>query len=65
MALLRGMLEEDTDWIVLTCAMTALTDLALAQPPVAPWVVELLQQHAGDPRPAVAKRAVRQLARLD
>lgn len=65
--LLRRMLEEETDWIVLTCAMSAMTDLALAgsaPDTVAPWLVAVLRRHARDPRPAVAKRATRQLARM-
>lgn len=63
-ALLRRMLAEETDWIVLTCTMTALTDLCLDDATAKPWLGSLLRQHAGDPRPAVAKRAVVQARRL-
>lgn len=62
--LLRWMLAEESDWIVLTCAMSAATDLALASGDVPDWLVPGLDRHRGDPRKAVAKRAARQLARL-
>ena len=62
--LLRWMLAEECDWIVLTCAMSAATDLALLSGDTPDWLAPELDRHRGDPRKAVAKRALRQLARL-
>lgn len=63
-ALLRGVLETDSDWIVLTCTMTSVTTLVLADRRPAAWLDAALHRHLQDPRPAVAKRAARQLDRL-
>jgi HEAT repeat protein len=62
--LLRRYLEHGTDWIVLTSAMTSATTLALDDTTLRGWLVPALRHRVGDPRPAVAKRALRQLARL-
>ncbi len=58
-------LDEAEDWIVLTCAMSALAALAAGDPSLAPALRERLQRHSGSRRPSVAKRASRLLAALD
>jgi HEAT repeat protein len=66
--LLEDTLAEATDWIVLTCTMTALTTVALdgADPDgVRDRLAAALRRRVRDPRPAVAKRAARELTRLE
>lgn len=58
-------LDDADDWIVLTCAMSALATLAAADTSLRPALRERLQRHSKSRLPAVAKRAVRLLAALD
>ncbi|MFZ0158214.1 MAG: hypothetical protein WAL50_04215 [Kineosporiaceae bacterium] len=62
--LLRTFLEHSTDWIVLTSTMESLTTLATGDARLRRWLIPVLQHHLDDRRPAVVKRAARQLARL-
>lgn len=57
-------LEEATDWIVLSHALTALAVVAHDDPRVRPVAIERIERHAADPRKAVAKRAAKARAAL-
>lgn len=58
-------LDEADDWIVLTCAMSALAALADDDASLRPALRERLQRHRASRLPSVAKRASRLLAGLD
>jgi hypothetical protein len=62
--ILTSNLESSTDWIVLTTTMEALTNLAAADEDLTQWLIPALRRRLADRRPAVAKRAAKQLARL-
>jgi HEAT repeat protein len=61
---LRALLERSDDWIVLTSTMQSLTTLAANDPALREWLPPHLRSRMLDRRPAVAKRAAGQLARL-
>jgi HEAT repeat protein len=61
---LKTTLKESDDWIVLTCVMQSLTTLASADPELRTWLIPRLRRQLEDRRPAVAKRAEKQLTRL-
>lgn len=62
--LLKVNLENATDWLVLNLTMDSLTSLAGEDAALRSWLVPVLLRRCADPRPSVAKRANRCLARL-
>lgn len=58
-------LDKADDWIILTCAMSALAALAADDASLRPALRERLRRHRGSPLPSVAKRANRLLAALE
>jgi len=61
---LKATLEKSNDWIVLTSTMQSLTTLAADDPELRTWLIPRLRNRLDDRRPAVAKRAGKQLTRL-
>ena len=61
---LQANLEQSDDWLVLNLTMQSLTTLAAGDPGLQRWLVPVLFSRLTDRRPAVAKRAAGQLARL-
>lgn len=57
-------LDEASDWIVLSHALSSLAILVTRDPSLRPAALERIQRHADDPRKAVAKRAVKALRLL-